>query len=89
METMNWGGGFGRLPANQGVYIGSKDLLMPEKTYRRFLRRSLLLGALPDRTGEWAPKTLIFAKDDNHGEEIVHAAREVFGYGRVPSRATR
>lgn len=27
------------------------------------------------------PKTLIFAKDDNHAEEIVHAAREVFGQG--------
>jgi type I restriction enzyme, R subunit len=27
------------------------------------------------------PKTLIFAKDDNHAEEIVHIAREVFGKG--------
>ncbi|ONH23958.1 hypothetical protein BL253_31555 [Pseudofrankia asymbiotica] len=27
------------------------------------------------------PKTLIFARDDNHAEEIVHAAREVFGQG--------
>lgn len=35
----------------------------------------------PDRTGEWLPKTLIFAKDDNHAEEIVHSAREVFGEG--------
>ena len=35
----------------------------------------------PDRTGEWLPKTLIFAKDDNHAEEIVHAVREVFGEG--------
>ena len=35
----------------------------------------------PDRTGEWLPKTLIFAKDDNHAEEIVHALREVFGEG--------
>ena len=34
-----------------------------------------------DRTGEWLPKTLIFAKDDNHAEEIVHAVREVFGEG--------
>ncbi|MEP4380735.1 MAG: type I restriction-modification enzyme R subunit C-terminal domain-containing protein [Alphaproteobacteria bacterium] len=29
----------------------------------------------------WVPKTLIFAKDDNHAEEIVHIAREVFGEG--------
>ena len=35
----------------------------------------------PDRSGEWLPKTLIFAKDDNHAEEIVHAVREVFGEG--------
>jgi type I restriction enzyme R subunit len=35
----------------------------------------------PDRTGEWLPKTLIFAKDDNHAEEIVHAVREIFGEG--------
>ena len=27
------------------------------------------------------PKTLIFAKDDNHAEEIVNTAREVFGKG--------
>ncbi|MCS2609662.1 DEAD/DEAH box helicase family protein [Halomonas dongshanensis] len=33
----------------------------------------------PDRSGQWLPKTLIFAKDDNHAEEIVHAVREVFG----------
>tara|TARA_R110000868_G_scaffold402250_1_gene678420 strand:+ start:1721 stop:4567 length:2847 start_codon:yes stop_codon:yes gene_type:complete len=35
----------------------------------------------PERTGEWLPKTLIFAKDDNHAEEIVHAVREVFDEG--------
>ncbi|MDD9725837.1 type I restriction-modification enzyme R subunit C-terminal domain-containing protein [Roseovarius sp. SK2] len=35
----------------------------------------------PERSGEWLPKTLIFAKDDNHAEEIVHAVREVFGEG--------
>ena len=27
------------------------------------------------------PKTLIFAKDDNHAEEIVQMVREVFGKG--------
>jgi type I restriction enzyme R subunit len=27
------------------------------------------------------PKTLIFAKDDNHAEDIVHICREVFGKG--------
>jgi len=33
------------------------------------------------RTGEWVPKTLIFAKDDNHAEEIVHIVREIFDEG--------
>ncbi len=35
----------------------------------------------PERSGEWLPKTLIFAKDDSHAEDIVHIAREVFGEG--------
>ncbi|HEX8834258.1 MAG TPA: DEAD/DEAH box helicase family protein [Abditibacteriaceae bacterium] len=30
---------------------------------------------------EMVPKTLIFAKDDSHAEDIVHLAREVFGKG--------
>ena len=33
----------------------------------------------PDR--KMVPKTLIFAKDDNHAEEITKIAREVFGKG--------
>jgi type I restriction enzyme R subunit len=41
----------------------------------------LFTELFPGRTGEWVPKTLIFAKDDNHAEEIVHAVREVFGQG--------
>ena len=40
-----------------------------------------------------APKTLVFAKDDNHAEEIVRIAREVFGKGdefckKITYRAT-
>ena len=31
-----------------------------------------------DRSGEWLPKTLIFAKDDDHAERIVDTVREVF-----------
>lgn len=41
----------------------------------------LFTDLFPGRTGEWVPKTLIFAKDDNHAEEIVHACWEVFGQG--------
>lgn len=32
----------------------------------------------PERERSYLPKTLIFAKDDNHAEEIVRLAREVF-----------
>ncbi len=32
----------------------------------------------PERERSFLPKTLIFAKDDNHAEEIVRLAREVF-----------
>lgn len=45
------------------------------ETYRDTLPTELF----PDR--KQVPKTLIFAKDDHHAEEIVHIAREVFGKG--------
>jgi len=41
--------------------------------------RDNLATIFPDRTE--VPKTLIFAKDDNHAEDIVHIAREEFGKG--------
>ena len=45
------------------------------QTYRDRLSTEIF----PGRTT--VPKTLIFAKDDNHAEEIVKTAREVFGKG--------
>lgn len=51
------------------------------RTVLETYRNRVFTELFPDRTGEWLPKTLIFAKDDNHAEEIVHAAREVFGEG--------
>jgi type I restriction enzyme R subunit len=45
------------------------------ETYRDTLPTDLF----PGRTE--VPKTLIFAKDDHHAEEIVHIAREVFNKG--------
>ncbi len=42
-------------------------------------RDSLFTELFPGRTE--VPKTLIFAKDDHHAEEIVTIAREVFGRG--------
>lgn len=46
----------------------------------------------PEREKKWEyiPKTLIFAKDDNHASQIVEVAKEVFGEefegGQVPER---
>src|SRR5205085_7760252 len=42
-------------------------------------RDKVLQETFPDRTE--VPKTLIFAKDDSHAEDIVKIAREEFGKG--------
>ena len=44
-------------------------------------KKSIYEELYPDREKKWAyiPKTLIFAKDDNHATEIVKVAKEVFG----------
>lgn len=47
----------------------------------RCYRDNLFTELFPGRSGQWVPKTLIFAKDDNHAEEIVRACWEVFGQG--------
>ena len=44
-------------------------------------REKLFTDLFPGRSGEWVPKTLIFAKDDNHAEDIVALVREEFGKG--------
>jgi len=44
-------------------------------------RDRLFTDLFPERSKQWVPKTLIFAKDDNHAEEIVGIVREVFGQG--------
>lgn len=51
------------------------------RTVIQCYKDKLFTELFPGRTGEWVPKTLVFAKDDNHAEEIVHAFREVFGEG--------
>lgn len=51
------------------------------RTVLQCFKDKLFTELFPDRTGEWVPKTLIFAKDDNHAEEIVHAVRQIFGEG--------
>ena len=44
-------------------------------------KKSIYEELYPDRDKKWAyiPKTLIFAKDDNHATQIVEVAKEVFG----------
>ena len=49
------------------------------RTVLRQFRDGVLPDAFPDR-GE-VPKTLIFAKDDSHADDIVRIAREEFGEG--------
>jgi type I restriction enzyme R subunit len=51
------------------------------RTVLQCYKDNLFTELFPGRTGQWIPKTLIFAKDDNHAEEIIMAVREVFGKG--------
>ncbi len=44
-------------------------------------KERLFTDLFPGRSGQWVPKTLIFAKDDNHAEEIVTLVRQVFDQG--------
>lgn len=53
--------------------IAPNQIRMVLETYRDTLQTELF----PGRTH--VPKTLIFAKDDHHAEEIVKIARDVFG----------
>ncbi|MGC6328709.1 type I restriction endonuclease subunit R [Rhizorhabdus sp. FW153] len=53
--------------------IAPNQIRLILQTYRDTLPTELF----PGRTE--VPKTLIFAKDDHHAEEIVHIAREIFG----------
>lgn len=55
--------------------IAPNQIRLILETYRDTLGSELF----PGRTE--VPKTLIFAKDDHHAEEIIHIAREVFGKG--------
>ncbi len=49
------------------------------RTVLEAYKRHLFTDLFPGRTE--VPKTLIFAKDDNHADEIVKIVREVFGKG--------
>jgi type I restriction enzyme R subunit len=49
------------------------------RTVLQTFKDALFTELFPGRT--LVPKTLIFAKDDSHAEDIVHICREVFGKG--------
>lgn len=58
-----------------------RDVVAPDqiRTIIRAYRDKLFTDIFPGRTD--VPKTLIFAKDDNHAEEIVRIVREEFAKG--------
>src|SRR6266581_2992030 len=49
------------------------------RTIIKTFKEKLFTDIFPGRT--WVPKTLIFAKDDSHAEDIVKIVREEFGKG--------
>jgi type I site-specific restriction endonuclease len=58
-----------------------RSIVVPDqiRTILRTYRAAVPTELFPGRT--LLPKTLIFAKDDSHAEDIVHICREVFGAG--------
>ncbi len=58
-----------------------RSVVVPDqiRTVLSTYRDVVFTELFPDRT--LVPKTLIFAKDDSHAEDIVHICREVFGKG--------
>ncbi len=58
-----------------------RSIVAPDqiRTIIRTFKEKLFTDIFPDRTE--VPKTLIFAKDDSHAEDIVHIVREEFGKG--------
>ncbi|HJT20032.1 MAG TPA: type I restriction-modification enzyme R subunit C-terminal domain-containing protein [Nitrospira sp.] len=58
-----------------------RDVVAPDqiRTIIKTFKDKLFTEIFPGR--EWVPKTLIFAKDDSHAEDIVKIVREEFGKG--------
>jgi type I restriction enzyme R subunit len=58
-----------------------RDVVAPDqiRTIIKTFKEKLFTEIFPGRT--WVPKTLIFAKDDSHAEDIVKIVREEFGKG--------
>lgn len=58
-----------------------RDVVAPDqiRTIVKTFKEKLFTELFPKRTE--VPKTMIFAKDDSHAEDIVHIVREEFGKG--------
>jgi len=58
-----------------------RDIVAPDqiRTVVKTFKEKLFTEIFPGRKD--VPKTLIFAKDDSHAEDIVHIARDEFGKG--------
>jgi type I restriction enzyme R subunit len=71
--------------SDESIVYGGKDLdrkiVAPDqiRTVIRTFRDNLFTDIFPGRSV--VPKTLIFAKDDSHAEDIVQIVREEFGKG--------
>ncbi|MCP5526918.1 MAG: DEAD/DEAH box helicase family protein [Verrucomicrobiales bacterium] len=51
------------------------------RTVLTHFRDALFTKMFPHRSGDWIPKTLVYAKDDAHADRIVDITRDVFGEG--------
>ncbi|MCX2683386.1 DEAD/DEAH box helicase family protein [Campylobacter sp. MIT 21-1685] len=60
-----------------------RSVLVPSqiRTILQTYKDKVFTALFPTREPTYLPKTLIFAKDDHHAEEIVRLAREVFNEG--------
>lgn len=63
-------------PSQLDRYVVAPDQI---RTIIRTFKEKLFADIFPSR--KEVPKTLIFAKDDSHAEDIVHIVREEFGKG--------
>lgn len=66
---------------NYGANQLDRDVVVPDqiRTVIRTFKEKLFTEIFPGRTV--VPKTLVFAKDDNHAEDILEIIREEFGKG--------
>ena len=60
-----------------------RSVVVPDqiRTVIKAFKEKLFTDLFPGRSGDWVPKTLIFAKTDEHAEDIVNIVREEFGKG--------